>query len=210
MRGRSLCSLSYKLRNWLNGWSALALGLLAGYGGVTYLAAHPNVTDAYRAYYIDRTSSLSPVMREAQIDVLPAITIGQTYAHDAPELLLDGWDTPETMHTWTLGSHAQIILALPASLPPQTQELTLTLRGMYLTGAQRIIVHMEPSVARSDVIDRTYRDGEDLVVTFQSISGTKRIITLSLELPDAMLPRNGDPRVLAFALQSVEVAQTDH
>lgn len=103
----------YNLRRWIDGWSALSLALLAGYGYVAYLASHPNVTDAYRAYYIDRTSNISPWMQENLTTVLPAVTVGQIYPHDAPEILLVGWSTAEPDHTWTLGEDVQIRLALP-------------------------------------------------------------------------------------------------
>jgi hypothetical protein len=201
--------LSYNLRRWINGWSALALALLGGYGGVAYLAAHPNVSDAYRAYYIDRTSDLSPFMLETGMNALPALKAGQVYPHDAPEVLLVGWSAPEPRHTWTLGEQAQIILALPPSQTRRAREFTLTLRGTYLTGVQRIIAQIESPGVRDETLDRTYREGEDIVVTFQVPSGAKSIVTLKLELPDAKAPDNGDPRVLGFALKSLKITQAD-
>lgn len=214
MLGKRLCSLSYSLRRWINGWSALALALLGGYGCVIYLATHPNITAAYRAYYIDRTSEISPVMLELLGDplavraVLPVLTVGQLYAHDAPELLLVGWSTTEPAHTWTLGRQAQIMLVLPASQTSQARDFTLTLRGIYLAGAQRIIAQIDYGGTRGNPIDRTYHDGEDIVMMFRLPSRAEPVVTLALELPDAKLPGNGDPRVLGFALQSVQVTQT--
>ena len=199
--------MSFKRRRWIDVWSILALVLLAGYGYVVYLAKHPNVSEAYRAYYIDRTSNLSPKMLEARLETLPALTPGQVYPHDASEILLLGWDTAEPEHTWTLGESAQIILTLPRLKPQQAREFTLILRGMYLTGVQRIIARVQNAGGLQKIIDGTYRDGEDMVITFEVPPGAEQLVTLALELPDAQVPDNGDRRVLGFALKSLELAK---
>lgn len=203
MFGRSLCSLSYNLRQWINRWSALALALLVGYAGVVYLAAHPNVSEAYRAYYIDRSSGISPASLEKLKDPLPALTLERTYAHDAPEIMLIGWSSAEAALTWTHSKRAQIRLFLPTEETGSVRNLTLVLQGTYLHGQQRIITSVGPGR-----IDQTYRDGEDIVIPLRLAPGAEPNVIVTLELPDAALPGNGDSRMLGFALRTLRVSQT--
>lgn len=204
MLGRSLYFLSSNLRRWINLWSAFALALLLGYASIVYLAAHPNVSEAYRAYYIDRSSGISPASLEEKFNnPLPALSLERVYAHDAPELMLIGWSTPEGTHTWTHSQRAQIRFFLPKEEIGPVRNFILVLQGTYLHGQQRIITSIGP-----DRIDQTYSDGEDIVIPLRLAPGAEPNVILTLDLPDAAVPDTGDPRVLGFALRTLRVSHT--
>ena len=185
--------MSSERGRWLNRWSALAALLMVGYAGLLWLAAHPDVSPAYRAYYIDRTSDMPPSW-----DLLrrpPVLEPGASYAFDAPQILRAGWSTPEPAHVWTLGPYADLLVSLPEGLSPGAQ---LVLEGMVLGGAQQVVLTAEGRSRRHDL-----RAGDPLVLTLQEAAPGP--LRLHLALPQAASPGPQDPRVLGFALQRLRL-----
>lgn len=185
--------MSSDRRRWLNRWAALAALLAAGYGGIVWLVAHPDVSPAYRAYYIDRTSDMPPSWDRLRAP--PALVPGRSYSFDAPEILRAGWSTPEAGHVWTLGHSADLLVSLPDGVGTGAR---LVLEGMYLGGAQQIGLQAQN---RYQSLQR--REGEPLVLDLKDTGpGPLRI---TLDLPQAAMPGPQDPRVLGFALQRLRL-----
>ena len=65
----------------------LAIGLAICYGVVGYLVLRPNVTDAYRQYYIDRSSKLS--MAEARR--IAPLNLNHIYRAGSQEVVFNKW-----------------------------------------------------------------------------------------------------------------------
>lgn len=191
--------MSPNWRDWINLWTGLSVLLLSLYAGVFCLARYPDVSAAYQAYYIDRSSDIPPAWQQDQRAALPVLAVGQTYRHDAPEVLLIGWSTAGPDHTWSLGHRSEMLLSLPAPEYPQAP-LHLVLNGTYLHGAQRII-----ATVGNVRIDQTFQDGDAIILPLDLKIAQTGTTIVTLELPDAALPGNGDGRVLAFALQAVSL-----
>lgn len=191
--------MSSRARGWLNLWMVGALGLGAFYIAVLWVAAHPNVSDAYRAYYIDRSSDEPVWLAEMQSGMLPPVSLGELYDHTANELFLLGWSHPEREHTWTLDNQAVIYFELPSDLEPG-QGYEVVLRGFYFSGEQHIVITLDDRR-----IARTYSSGEEIVLPVVKAADEPKLQAVELQLPEASSSGTGDPRVLGFALQSFEL-----
>jgi hypothetical protein len=193
--------MSSELRKWLNGWTLLALLPIALHLAATFAARNPNVSDAYYAYYIDRSSDLPVWVTESDQTELPPLKPGQVYTDKSPEVVLLGWSGHEPTHTWSLGKNAHIIFSL-ADEATDTEGLTLRLKGFYFSGTQRIRLSLDDTT-----LDGTYSDGQAIEFPLPPGVGDRKLIHISLSLPDAAPASDRDPRVLGFALQKVTVTQ---
>lgn len=180
-----------------------ALGLCGLYGYVLHLARNPEVTDAYRAYYIDRSSDVPVWLAEVQPGNMKPLAVGKPYAHTSPDITLVGWSNAESGHVWTLGHQAMLFFLLPADVQPN-QSYDLVLEGFYLGGEQLITSWVD-----GNEITHTYRDGEEIVIPLQIASFGERPVGVRLDLPHARAPGTQDQRVLSFALQSVLLLEVD-
>lgn len=176
-----------------------ALGLGAFYLAVLWVAAHPNVSEAYRAYYIERSSDQPLWMAEKQTGFLPPVSLGKTYEHTASEIYLHGWSYPENAHIWTLDHRALIYFETPSTLEPGT-DYEVVLRGFYLADQQYIVSSLDGHSTA-----RTYSSGEEIILPFVQDSAEPKLRAIELNLPEASSPGTADTRVLGFALQSFEL-----
>lgn len=189
--------MSFESKNWLNLWLLGALGLCGFYAYVLQIARHPDVSEAYRAYYIDRSTDLPVWQAEGWPGDLPALQPGRVYPHTAPEIALAGWSDPEPGHVWTLGHEAVLFAALPADLA-QERDYELVLRGSYLGGAQTI----KATFAGQQSL-RTWHEGEDIVLPLPPAARDEALLSVRLDLPEARAPGTADSRILAFALKEL-------
>lgn len=188
--------MSSRLRNWINLWLVGVLVLGALYAYVLFLARNPNVSDAYRAYYVDRTSDLPVWLAEDRPNLMPATVLDQRYPPQTAEVSPIGWSNPEPSQMWSLGQEAALYFVMPEGLDvDQTYEVVL--EGTYLGGQQRVIAHMGDATQ-----DQVYSEGDDIVIPFRPGGITRNIAVLRLQLPDARQPSAADRRVLGFGLRS--------
>ena len=168
--------------------------LAAFYLVVVYLVANPNVSPAYRDYYILRTASLS----DAQRKQLQPLQIGRPYTHRDSVLGFDGWSWPEETHRWSNGKSAKIVFRLDAKAAQAPQRLALRLASL---GTQRTRWRLNGT----DLGER--RIGGEAELVFPVKPGLLREgeNVVEIELPDARLPGNGDARRLALAFKSLEL-----
>jgi len=165
-----------------------AIGLLAAlYAVVGYTALHPQVSDAYRAYYITGTDFMSPWQHR----MLVPLQGGKTYGPDDPILAYDGWYLRDDGQRWNAGRSARFLFRVgDAGRPgvPHAFTLHLTPRSAQRTvwrlngreiAAQRLDA---PGTLRIALDGALLRDGEN---------------ELSVSLPDARPVGNGNLRMWA-------------
>lgn len=169
-----------------------AAGLSAFYAFVAALAARPQVSEAYRDYYIDRQVELS--IRERQ--ELPPLRRGKIYTHTTKAIGFVGWAPAETRYRWSLGHNAKVIFVIDDKAPPPA---TLRLAVTSL-GPQRVLWTLNGATRGEAVLD-----GEGLAyldIEADSLRTGENV--LRLEFPDAHRPSNEDPRTLALALHTLQ------
>lgn len=166
--------------------------LLAFYLYLAYLMTHPNVSQAYREYYILRSSGLSIAERRNLAPLRP----GQDYSHQTTAIGFDGWSGAEPTHRWNDGKSARIIFKLDAAAlaqAPRRLVLTLMPHGPQRThwrlngtglGERQVAREMQLAFALSPGL---LREGDNV---------------LEVDMPDAHRPDNGDGRVLGLAIKS--------
>lgn len=98
--------------------------LIMFYCGISYLVRHPDVSPAYRSYYITQDSGLTLRERKA----LQPIQSGIQISYADSRIGYDGWHDREPGYRWSAGRSSRIVFLLP----PQTDVhgmRTLTLKG---------------------------------------------------------------------------------
>ncbi len=199
--------MSSKLRNWFNGWLLASLGLCAIYASALYLSRHPNVSDAYRAYYIDRTSDM-PVWvndilanKPGAASRLAPLELETPYASNSRQINLVGWAKREPSYVRTLGRQATLIVSPPQDLHVDGK-YELVLGGTYGDGAQRIISSI------GDIrVEKVYLNGDKIVTPLPPVVPHQQIVVLTLDLPQAQQGDVDDSRVRGFALQSLTLRE---
>ena len=168
--------------------------LAAFYLVVVYLVANPNVSPAYRDYYILRTTSLSDALRKQ----LQPLQIGKPYTHRDPVIGFDGWSEPEETHRWSSGKSAKMIFLLDTTAAQGPRRLAIRLAPL---GTQRTHWHLNGT----DLGER--RIGGEVELAFPVKPGLLREgeNVVEIELPDARMPGNGDARTLALAFKSLRL-----
>ncbi|MGN6549630.1 MAG: hypothetical protein ACTHJ3_07045, partial [Pararhizobium sp.] len=127
----------------------------------------------------------------------PSITVGRTYLATASSGDWDfsGWSQPEPTHRWSDGSESSLGFSLPAAA---ADNLCLVLKGATL-GKQTITA----SIAGKAVVRKQLEGAGSISVPLGQGAGPRRV---SLAFSNPHVPGNGDPRELAFALQSLIVS----
>lgn len=169
--------------------------LAALYLYVTYIVTHPNVSVAYRDYYILRSTDISI----AQLKKLPPLQIGHDYTHKVADIAFDGWSVPEDAFRWNDGKTAKLIFTLSPESVAQAPH--------------RLVIDLVP---HGEQRTRWWLNGKDL--GWHQIAGDMKL-TLSLspgvlrarenvveiEMPDAHRPNESDGRRLGLAFKSLRL-----
>ena len=168
--------------------------LLAFYAGVAVLALNPDVSEAYRDYYIDGNLELSMAERQK----LPPVKLHKAGTHLENDIGLIGWAAPETEHRWTEGRRAKIVFRVDASLPDGIPGAIRM--NVVPLGRQRLLWQLNSGAWYELTID-TPQDCLLALAPEHMLPGEN---VLRLALPDAHLPGNGDTRTLAIAVREIE------
>lgn len=177
---------------WL--YSSLSAGLIALYATAAFFALHPNTSDSYRAYFIDRTRALP----DDDGSRLRPLNPGQWVAHDSNDVGYTGFSGPEPEFRWTSAKSVSVLI--DAACGPQWHSLVkfkLSSNGVQramlsLNGGSKILTVVQPQQAEVDVQfpQGALKCGQN---------------KLDIELPDARSPSPQDSRLLALALRALSV-----
>jgi hypothetical protein len=175
-------------------WAAIAvLGVF--YALLAYAALNPKVSDAYRAYYITKTTGVSPTERQR----MAPVELARPYSGSDVEIGFDGWESPKDATRWTTAETARIvfIVAEAGSVPlPKAIELGLVAHhadqlAWRLNGGATHIADLKISSELSLALDPgSITPGEN---------------TLELRLPQWRKTWPGDPDRAALELASFSV-----
>lgn len=171
------------------------ISLAAFYLYVAYLMTHPNVSAAYRDYYILKNTDLSIAQRKK----LQPLQIGRDYSHKDTAIGFDGWSGPEETHRWNDGKSASLVFRLdpgPVAQAPRRLALNLLPHGTQRTRWR---------LNGTDLGERQL--AADTQLAFSLAPGLLREgeNVLRIEMPDARRPGSGDGRVLGLAFKSLRL-----
>jgi len=109
-----------------------------------------------------------------------------------------GWSQEEPTHRWTEGNSS----SLEFKIPENTGNLSRILLKGFGYGTQRLNLNLN-----GKSIYKTTLTGAPQVLEIKIPNGSIKtgLNKLALELPDAKVPDNGDPRKLGFALQELQI-----
>ena len=131
---------------------------------------------------------------------LKAINLGEVIDHNSNALIYLGWSSAEPTHRWSVGKASRLVFKVDAH---QKFEGVLKLRVGTL-GSQKITISLNETQIYSGVVDAGDKVLDIPINRTLLVSG-EDTNTLAFELPDARLPGNGDPRILALALKSFQI-----
>lgn len=170
---------------------SLILFLIMFYCGISYLVRHPDVSSAYRSYYITRDSDLTLRERKA----LQPIQSGIQISYADSRVGYDGWHDQESGYRWSAGRSSRIVFLLQ----PQTDAhgmRTLTLTGTPLD-EQKLAVFINGKPVYSGVFPAKGQ----LDITFSASILLDGENIMRLDCPDAH-GTESDRRKRAIALAS--------
>jgi hypothetical protein len=161
--------------------AALALGELA----ILWQALHPNVSDDYRAYYIDRTSTCMPQIVSADYTLGRALDF-RSGGDDTTELRPCGWEGPAGDGVHAIGTSSRLRLQVG---PPQDLTLTVELTATTLPGPPLQRVEVVAGTTPIGTLDVTPDGTVSFTLTVPAVAiGTDGILDLELRYPDAINP----------------------
>lgn len=172
-------------------FKSIVLLLSIFYSFVLNIALNPKVSDAYREYYISKTTSLSPTERKK----FPPLEIGKFYSHQTDAIGFDGWSNAEENYRWNSRNSVRIIFRLKNTL---------------LYFPKKIVLHVVPfriqmirwSLNSGKISDVIVKEEMDLTLSLENSRLYEGENILYLNLPDARRADNRDQRFLAIALKS--------
>ena len=172
-------------RSAATGAYALA-ALLAGFElTVLWQALHPRVSDDYRAYYIDRTTTCLPQI------VTGAYELGTTIdfradGDETRELRPCGWTGPYVTGLHSVGQSSRLRFHVGA---PRDLLLTLELTGVTLSGPpqQRVVVSAGDLALGQWLVTPDQTEGFSLAIPAAAIDADG-YLDLLLDYPDAISP----------------------
>lgn len=103
--------------------TSLILLLVVFYISIAYLIVHPNVSTAYKSYYITRDSDLTIRERKA----LRPIHANMEISYADQRVGYDGWHAAEGGYRWSAGRSSKIVFLLHPGLDRQGMR-TLSLK----------------------------------------------------------------------------------
>jgi len=171
------------------------ISLAALYLYVAYLVTHPNVSAAYRDYYILKNTDLSIAERKK----LPSLQPSRDYSHKDAAIGFDRWSGPEETHRWNDGKSARLLFRLEqAAVAQAPRQLGLRLMPH---GTQRTRWRLNGT----DLGERTL--AAEAQLEFALVPGLLRTgeNVLEIDMPDAHRPDSGDGRVLGLAFKSLRL-----
>lgn len=169
---------------------------------ILWQAIHPNVPEAYRAYYIDQTTTC---MRQP---VTGAYTMGTTVdfragSADTTELRPCGWEGPVGNGMHLLGETARLRFATGTHAEPMTLTLEMTADDIDGMSDQRVVVSANGTPLGTTTIPRA----RTVTVPFAipaGIAAETGLLDIVLEVPDAVRSRPGDSNTRKRSIKLTE------
>lgn len=162
------------------------------------------LNDAFPDQYYDcvkiKTNNIwNPYLcRFKEIDLLPRIRLNFEYTHLTNDIIFnDGWSDSEPTHRWTDGKKSSLLFKIDENI---TCSPYLKITGFTL-GRQFIDI-----LVNGDTVYGNWIEGRVSIERSFSVETIKNgLIRVEFIMPEARTPENGDPRVLALALQSIRI-----
>jgi hypothetical protein len=127
------------------------------------------------------------------------ITFSTDYDFRSDSLYFLGWSQPEALFRWSEGHHVELLFYLPSdSLLPKSIILTVS-----PLSRQPFRLLLNAHLVGDFVLDNTEQTLSIKVDPGLFIQGAVNV--LHFELPDARVPGNGDPRMLALAFKKIKM-----
>jgi hypothetical protein len=173
---------------------------------IAWQAIHPNVPEAYRAYYIDHTTTC---MRQP---VTGAYTMGATIdfrsgGDDTRELRPCGWEGPVGNGMHALGETARLRFATGAITAPMTLTLEMTAIDVDGMADQRVVVSANGTPVGTTTIARN----QTVTVPFAipaGIAAETGLLDIVMDFPDAVDSRPGDSNTRKRSIKLTEATLT--
>lgn len=168
-------------------WRLILIGVIAAFElSVLVLILNPNVSDRYRAFFIDKTTDCWPEAVSGEIRLGQPVSLLKAGAKGvASNLLVCGWLPADENGTWSEGPESRLLLQLPREVAGDVQvELKLLPFTASNHPLQRVaILANEVEVA---ALELTEASSDNLV----------------LSIPDTLIGRDGRLE-LAFVMSDV-------
>jgi hypothetical protein len=175
-------------------YALLSICLVALYAITTFFALHPETSDSYRAYFIDRTRE---VMDDDGTRLRP-VNPGQWIAHDSNDVGYVGFSGVEPELRWTSGRKVAILI--DAACGPKWHSVVKI--RLSSSGVQRAMFSLNGSARVAQTVQP-----EQAEISVQFPEGTLKCghNRLDIELPDARVASAQDSRLLALAFREVTI-----
>lgn len=189
----------------------IAIGVLAAFElGVVWLVFNPNVSDRYRAYFIQRTTDCWPGDPSGMIEPNQPISFAETEVSDAAKnILLCGWLDTEATGTWSYGPEARLLLQLKSGSAAQ---LDFNLLPFVTQDHPRQRVSITANDQPLSELELTANSAPEITITLPPTAMPEDgRVDLGFQLPDAVSLRelgiSTDRRKLGIRLLSLTVRQ---
>jgi hypothetical protein len=178
---------------------------------ITWLALHPNVSDNYRAYYIDQTTTCLDKPVSGQYVIGSTVSFMPDDQTSARKLRVCGWDGPAGDGTHSVGTASMLRFAVPEVVPdglvlsmmlaaiaaPDQRDQHIVLTGNGLPLGEAIIP------------DSTQRLLEFPVSAEMLAAGAGQLdITISYPTATEMTPRDSLTHYRSIKLMSVQLRRS--
>jgi len=172
----------------------VSLGVFYSY--VFYLARNPDVSSLYRAYYIDRTTTISPYEYENFRPYRAGTRVDHT---GSDSMLFEGWSRPEKSHRWSKGNRSELVFG---TQEPESFRGDLVIEAFF-HGTQRVEVAVNNVPVGA--FEGTRRKSRQRIHFDPQLLMANSPNRIQFYFPDARVPRNQDSRMLAMALVTFRV-----
>ena len=170
--------------------------LIAFYCRVAYLVLNPRVSDYYRAYYIDKTTTISKKMLEGLQDYQPGTRV--SHLGDG-QILFERWASPEAEFRWSNAREVHMLFRLK---PPHC------VKGVIHLNANVIPGHHVTVIVNGTQVDKFVGEGGDRqrdIPFAPELADCDGLNRLTFLLPDANIRSLRDRRKLSVALKSIAI-----
>lgn len=172
-------------------WKLILIGALATFDlGVIALAFNPNVSDRYRAFFIERTTDCWPA--DVSGEIVPGQRVSFLKADakgPARTLRRCGWLDAEGTGTWSIGPESRLLLMLPRPDEATIVELDLLPFTAEAHPLQRVEVTANGRSVSSLRLDAKSAAKHEIELPAGTAEPDGRL-ELALHFPDAISPRD--------------------
>jgi hypothetical protein len=189
----------------------ITIGVLAAFElGVVWLVFNPDVSDRYRAYFIERSTDCWPGNPSGAVEPNQPLSFADAEVGDAvKDVLLCGWLGTEATGTWSQGPEARLLLQLK---PGAFAKLEFNLLPFITDEHPRQRVSVTANDVPLEPLELTASSAPEITITVpaSAIPEDGRV-DLGFRLPDAVSLRelgiSTDRRKLGIRLLSLTVRQ---